>query len=125
MINDENIMDLSDYADRDIKEEFAHIVDSITSLEKLIDAKESNSENSDSAIPKYLKATIRENLEELSLPIEEKCDALEQKLNTLNESFNQINIKQQNNGKLLLATTIITGLVLISSICTLVLFLSK
>lgn len=119
MINDENIMDLSDYADRDIKEEFAHIVDSITSLEKLIDAKESNSENSDSAIPKYLKATIRENLEELSLPIEEKCDALEQKLNTLSDTINQVNLKQQNNGKLLLTTTILAGVVLVLSICSL------
>ncbi|MBQ7147955.1 MAG: hypothetical protein IJR96_04315 [Pseudobutyrivibrio sp.] len=119
MINDENIMDLSDYADRDIKEEFAHIVDSITSLEKLIDAKESNSENSDSAIPKYLKATIRENLEELSLPIEEKCDALEQKINTLSDTINQVNLKQQNNGKLLLTTTILAGVVLVLSICSL------
>ncbi len=119
MINDENIMDLSDYADRDIKEEFAHIVDSITSLEKLIDAKETNSANSDNAIPKYLKATIRENLEELSLPIEEKCDALEQKLNALNESINQVNVKQQSNGKLLLTTTILAGVVLVLSICSL------
>lgn len=113
MINEDNIMDLSDYADRNVKEEFAHIKDSIISLEKLIEAKENNSENSESALPKYLKASIQENLDELSLPIEEKCDALEQKINTLNETLSQINIKQQNNGKLLLTTAIAVGVLLV------------
>lgn len=113
MINDDNIMDLSDYADRDIKEEFAHIKESITSLENLIDAKEKNLDNSDNALPKYLKATIREHLDELSLPIEDKCDALELKINALNESINQINAKQQANGRLLLASTICIGVLLL------------
>ncbi len=108
MINDENIMDLSDYADRDVKEEFAHIKDSIISLEKLIEAKEKSSDDSD-ALSKNLKATIRENIEEINLPIEQKCDALESKLNALSDSLNQFKAKQESNGRLLIANLICTG----------------
>ena len=34
MIDEKNIIDLSDFGERDIKEEFAHIKDSIMALEK-------------------------------------------------------------------------------------------
>ena len=40
MISEENIIDLSDFAERDIKEEFTRLKDSISVLEKLIDAKD-------------------------------------------------------------------------------------
>ena len=113
MINDDNIMDLSDFGDRNVKEEFAHIKDSLISLEKLIEAKENNYEDSDEVAPKYLKATLRESFEELSLPIEEKCDALELKINTLTESINQIQHQQKNNSKLILCTTIGVGIMLL------------
>ena len=113
MINDDNIMDLSDFGDRNVKEEFAHIKDSLISLEKLIEAKENNYEDSEDVAPKYLKTTLRESFEELSLPIEEKCDALELKINTLTESINQIQHQQKNNSKLILCTTIGVGIMLL------------
>lgn len=116
MINDENIMDLSDFGDRNVKEEFAHIKDSLISLEKLIEAKENsyeNSDDSDEVAPKYLKTTLRESFEELSLPIEEKCDALELKINALTESINQINQQQKTNSKLILCTTIGVGIMVL------------
>ena len=113
MINDENIMDLSNFGDRNVKEEFAHIKDSLISLEKLIEAKENNYEDSDEVAPKYLKTTLRESFEELSLPIEEKCDALELKINTLTESINQINQQQKTNSKLILFNTIGVGVMVL------------
>ncbi len=113
MINDDNIMDLSDFGDRNVKEEFAHIKDSLISLEKLIEAKEKDVNDSEDVAPKYLKTTLRESFEELSLPIEEKCDALELKINTLTESINQIQHQQKNNSKLILCTAIGVGIMLL------------
>ena len=107
MINDENIIDLSDFADRDVKEEVAHIRESITSLERLIEAKEKNlPDDNGSNLTKSIKASMREYIEELSLPIEEKCDVLEVKLNTLQESVNQMKANQSVRGKLLVANLI-------------------
>ncbi|QFJ55970.1 hypothetical protein [Pseudobutyrivibrio xylanivorans] len=101
MIKDGNIIDLSDFAERDVKEELAHIKESIISLEKLIDAKEQEPEDSTgNSLARKLKATIRENIEELNLPIEEKCDALEAKLNVIQESISQMKEKQAVNSKI-------------------------
>ncbi len=112
MINEQNIMDLSDFAERDIKEEFAHIKDSIVALEKLIEAKEKEPEDSGNNLAKKLRATIRENIEELSLPVERKCDALEAKLNTVQESINQLKSRQDSIHKLLVANIVCLGVLL-------------
>lgn len=125
MINDDNIMDLSDFGDRNVKEEFAHIKDSLISLEKLIEAKENNandSDDTDERAPKYLKSTLRESFEEFSLPIEEKCDALELKINALNETINQINHQQKTNSRLILITTIGIGVMMLIVIYVLFFF---
>ncbi len=112
MINEENIIDLSDFAERDIKEEVAHIRESITSLEKLIEAKEKTlPDDSSNNMARSIKASIREYIEELSMPVEAKCDALEAKLNTLQESVNQIKESQSIRGKLLIVNLI--GILLI------------
>ena len=85
----------------------------IPRLEKLIEAKEKDVDDSEDVAPKYLKTTLRESFEELSLPIEEKCDALELKINTLTESINQIQHQQKNNSKLILCTAIGVGIMLL------------
>ncbi len=117
MINDENIMDLSDFAERDIKEEVAHIKESITALEQLIEAKEKEEpEDAGNSLAKKLKATIRENIEELSLPVEAKCDALEVKLNALQDSIETLKTKQKSNTNLLV-TNLVVLIIAVVLIC--------
>ncbi|SDB05667.1 hypothetical protein SAMN02910298_00130 [Pseudobutyrivibrio sp. YE44] len=117
MIKEENIIDLSDFAERDIKEEVAHIRESITSLEKLIEAKEKTlPDDTGNNMTRSIKASIREYIEEISLPIEQKCDVLEAKLNALQESVNQVKESQSIRGKLLVANLIGILLVLIANL---------
>lgn len=117
MINDENIMDLSDFAERDIKEEVAHIKESITALEQLIEAKEKEEpEDAGNSLAKKLKATIRENIEELSLPVEAKCDALEVKLNALQDSIETLKTKQKSNTNFLV-TNLVVLIIAVVLIC--------
>ena len=115
MIKDENIMDLSDFAERDIKEEFANLKDSISAIEKLIEAKEQEMPGGDNSalLASKIKTSIRENIEEMSLPVEAKCDALEAKLNVLQESVNEVRNKQDTVNKMMLANTIIMGILLL------------
>ena len=113
MISEENIIDLSDFAERDIKEEFTKLKDSISVLEKLIDAKDLDVPEETGDIAKQIKTTIRENIEEINLPLEEKCDALEVKLNGIQETLNQIKIRQESREKLLVLNTIGLGIILV------------
>ena len=113
MISEENIIDLSDFAERDIKEEFTRLKDSISALEKLIDAKDLDVPEETGDIAKQIKTTIRENIEEINLPLEEKCDALEVKLNGIQETLNQIKIRQESREKLLVLNTIGLGIILV------------
>ena len=114
MISEENIIDLSDFAERDIKDEFTRLKDSISVLEKLIDAKDLDQQPGDSGqLSKQIKETIRENIEEISLPIEEKCDALEAKLNSIQDMLNQIMVRQESRQKLLIINTIGLGIILV------------
>ncbi|MBR5637611.1 MAG: hypothetical protein IKW81_11840 [Pseudobutyrivibrio sp.] len=106
MINEENIIDLSDFAERDIKEEFTRLKDSISALEKLIDAKEQEQQEDGGVDFAKIQTTIKENVEEISLPLEQKCDVLEAKLNILQETINQSRSKQDTNGKLVVFNTI-------------------
>jgi hypothetical protein len=113
MINEENIIDLSDFAERDIKEEFTRIKDSISALEKLIDAKEQEQSDEGAANMAKIKASIRENVEEISLPLEHKCDVLEAKLNSIQEGLNQVRSRQESRSRLLVLNTIGIGIILV------------
>lgn len=113
MINEENIIDLSDFAERDIKEEFTRIKDSISALEKLIDAKEQEQSDEGAANMAKIKASIRENVEEISLPLEHKCDVLEAKLNSIQEGLNQVRSRQESRSRLLVLNTIGIGVILV------------
>lgn len=113
MISEENIIDLSDFAERDIKEEFTRLKDSISVLEKLIDAKDLEQPEENGNIAKQLKSTIRENIEEMSLPLEQKCDVLEAKLNNIQESLNQVKLRQQIKERLIILNTIGLGIILV------------
>lgn len=113
MISEENIIDLSDFAERDIKEEFTRLKDSISVLEKLIDAKDLVQPEENGNIAKQLKSTIRENIEEMSLPLEQKCDVLEAKLNNIQESLNQVKLRQQIKERLIILNTIGLGIILV------------
>ena len=113
MINEENIIDLSDFAERDIKEEFTRIKDSISALEKLIDAKEQEQSDEGAANMAKIKASIRENVEEISLPLEHKCDVLEAKLNSIQEGLNQVRSRQESRSRLLVLNTIGRGIILV------------
>lgn len=113
MIDEKNIIDLSDFGERDIKEEFAHIKDSIMALEKLIDAKEKEPDDKGNSLSRQLRATIRENMEELNLPIEAKCDALEAKLNGIQDSINQIKTKQESAYKVTVTNMIMLAVILL------------
>ena len=113
MINEENIIDLSDFAERDIKEEFTRIKDSISALEKLIDAKEQEQSDEGAANMAKIKASIRENVEEISLPLEHKCDVLEAKLNSIQEGLNQVRSRQESRLRLLVLNTIGIGIILV------------
>ena len=117
MISEENIIDLSDFAERDIKEEFTRLKDSISVLEKLIDAKEQEQSEEGPANMAKIKASIRENVEEISLPLEHKCDVLEAKLNSNQEILNQIRSRQDAKYRLLVLNTIGLGIILV--ICVL------
>lgn len=114
MISEENIIDLSDFAERDIKEEFTRLKDSISVLEKLIDSKdlEQPGENNGN-IAKQLKNSIRENIEEVTLPLEQKCDVLETKLNGIQETLNQVKLRQETREKLLILNSIGLGIILV------------
>ncbi|SDH29897.1 hypothetical protein SAMN05421493_101184 [Pseudobutyrivibrio sp. 49] len=113
MISEENIIDLSDFAERDIKEEFTRLKDSISVLEKLIDAKDLEQPEENGNIAKQLKSTIRENIEEISLPIEQKCDVLEAKLNGIQETLNQVKLRQEIKERLLVLNTIGLGIIFV------------
>lgn len=113
MISEENIIDLSDFAERDIKEEFTRLKDSITVLEKLIDSKDLEQSSENGKITRELKNSIRENLEEITLPLEQKCDVLESKLNGIQETLNQVKLRQETREKLLVLNTIGLGIILV------------
>ncbi len=113
MISEENIIDLSDFAERDIKEEFTRLKDSISVLEKLIDAKDLEQPEENGNIAKQLKSTIRENIEEISLPLEQKCDVLEEKINNIKETLNQVKLRQQIKERLIILNTIGLGIILV------------
>lgn len=113
MISEENIIDLSDFAERDIKEEFTRLKDSISVLEKLIDAKDLEQPEENGNITKQIKSTIRENIEEISLPLEQKCDVLEAKLNSIQEVLNLVKVRQETREKLLILNTIGLGIILV------------
>jgi hypothetical protein len=113
MISEENIIDLSDFAERDIKEEFTRLKDSITVLEKLIDSKDLEQPSENGKITRELKNSIRENLEEITLPLEQKCDVLESKLNGIQETLNQVKLRQETREKLLVLNTIGLGIILV------------
>ena len=116
MISEENIIDLSDFAERDIKEEFTRLKDSISVLEKLIDSKDLGQSEENADITKTLKSTIRENIEEISIPLEQKCDVLEAKLNGIQDTLNQVKVRQESREKLLVLNTIILGIILVAYI---------
>ena len=116
MISEENIIDLSDFAERDIKEEFTRLKDSISVLEKLIDSKDLGQSEENADIAKTLKSTIRENIEEISIPLEQKCDVLEAKLNGIQDTLNQVKVRQESREKLLVLNTIILGIILVAYI---------
>ena len=113
MISEENIIDLSDFAERDIKEEFTRLKDSISVLEKLIDAKDLEQPEENGNIAKQLKSTIRENIEEISLPLEQKCDVLEAKLNGIQDTLNQVKLRQEIKERLIILNTIGLGMIIL------------
>ena len=113
MISEENIIDLSDFAERDIKEEFTRLKDSISVLEKLIDAKDLEQPEENGNIAKQLKSSIRENIEEITLPLEQKCDVLEAKLNGIQDTLNQVKLRQEIRERLLILNTIGLGIIVV------------
>ena len=113
MISEENIIDLSDFAERDIKEEFTRLKDSISVLEKLIDAKDLEQSNDSTDNTKQLDDSLLDDIEEIIAPIEEKCDALEVKLNGIQETLNQVKVRQESREKLLILNTIGLGIILV------------
>ena len=113
MISEENIIDLSDFAERDIKEEFTRLKDSISMLEKLIDAKDQEQPEEGNKLSKQIKSAIRENIEEMSLPLEQKCDVLEAKLNGVQETLNQVKLRQEIRERLLILNTIGLGIIIV------------
>ena len=113
MISEENIIDLSDFAERDIKEEFTRLKDSLSALEELIDSKDASQSDENAVLAKVVRSTIRENVEEISIPLEQKCDVLETKLNGIQDSLNQIKVRQDSREKLVVLNTIILGIILV------------
>ena len=91
MIDEENIIDLTNFSDCDVKNEN-------------IKAK-----NEGALLEEALNAVLKKNLEKMLVPIEENCDAIESKLNSIQESLNQIKAKQDAREKLIIINTIGLG----------------
>ena len=93
MIDEENIIDLTDFSDCDVKNENI------------------KSKNEGALLEEALNAVLKKNLEKMLVPIEENCDAIESKLNSIQESLNQIKAKQDAREKLIIINTIFLGCV--------------